>query len=73
MIKVEMSMRKKYIELHPVPPSMHWKYYEYRITTLIVPPMTLTEAQVVILYFRVGVRHPHQHFTFRSVKQELCR
>ena len=29
----------------------HWRHYEYLETELIVPPMALTEAQVVILYF----------------------
>ena len=44
---------RKNIYLQPMPLSMPLGYYEYLKTELIVPPMALTEAQVVILHFMV--------------------
>ena len=33
----------------------HWSHYEYLKTELVVPPMALTEEQVVVLFYSYGI------------------
>ena len=49
-MKISKIAMRKNIKLQPVPPSMPPEALLITKTELIVPPMALTEAQVVILY-----------------------